>query len=376
MKKNIILLLSIYSLFTSGQEKLISETQETLENGDWRVYTKTEYIYDENDKLISEERSNDFDANGIFELQDKKIYTYNTDGFQIEILERNYKLEISYNLENLITTQTSYQKENDIWIKSNKQEVFYNKGEIDYIISYNWINNAWGIEGSFKSSFNYSSSKLVSIILEIYENEKWIKFDKEEFIYDAFNRRIQWIYSQADGSDFLNLGVNEYKFDSNSNLAKKEYSNFDNGSPKLEETWTYMYDSSKKMENIIHPFRRGNEDRSLYPLESDYYINKILWKQYNNTIRFVYNYEIESTASNKKLNLINASVSPNPAKDFINIATKNSSIKDVSVFNTLGKQVASFNTNSFSIKDLVDGIYFLKIKTTDNQFAIKKIVKN
>jgi hypothetical protein len=379
MKKVCILFISLFSFFTNAQEKLISETQETFKKGKWIAHAKTEYTYDSKNNLISERVLHDFDQDGVFESSSSSYtYKYNEEGLRIESIEENgYKYEYKYDEEKLIETIITYNWENSTWINFDKQDVTYTDGKVDYVLTYKWINNDWSIEPSAKHYFMYSDKKLVSITNNIFENGSWIKEDKEEFTYDNLDRNVKLVYSIAEGDVFFKNGQGDCEYDSNDNLIKKEYSSFEDNDKELVEAWTYLYDNSKKMEDIIHPFRKGNEDRSSYPRESDYFINKILWKQLGNTLRFSYIYESMAIANIKEFHSINIAVFPNPTKDNVTISSNSSTIiEHVSVYNNIGSKVANFNTDSFSIKDLANGIYFLKIKTLDKDIVTKKIVKN
>jgi ligand-binding sensor domain-containing protein len=74
-------------------------------------------------------------------------------------------------------------------------------------------------------------------------------------------------------------------------------------------------------------------------------------------------------------------VYPNPTKDFVNInltGLKDKSSQKLSVFNTLGQKVAEYlvpeNTDIYSVsmKNLVNGLYFIKFQGTTSIFEVKK----
>ena len=81
-----------------------------------------------------------------------------------------------------------------------------------------------------------------------------------------------------------------------------------------------------------------------------------------------------STNQNTKMGLI---VYPNPVNNgLLNIQTTNNSVKDVVVYDLLGKQVLSTSTsNTVNVSSLESGIYTMKIKEEDNT-GIMKIVIN
>ena len=81
-----------------------------------------------------------------------------------------------------------------------------------------------------------------------------------------------------------------------------------------------------------------------------------------------------STNQNTKMGLI---VYPNPVNNgLLNIQTTNNSVKDVVVYDLLGKQVLSTSTsNTVNVSSLESGIYTMKITEEDNT-GIMKIVIN
>lgn len=76
---------------------------------------------------------------------------------------------------------------------------------------------------------------------------------------------------------------------------------------------------------------------------------------------------------------INISVSPNPAHDYINIDI-NSNVSEISIFDISGRIVESVNVNNdqaiVNIKELKNGLYFIRIKTNDNKIINTKFIKS
>ena len=69
-------------------------------------------------------------------------------------------------------------------------------------------------------------------------------------------------------------------------------------------------------------------------------------------------------------------VYPNPAKDILNIKTKNNSaITSIIIYNILGQVITSFltPTNTIAVTDLAPGTYFIKARTDDKDSVIKFI---
>jgi hypothetical protein len=93
---------------------------------------------------------------------------------------------------------------------------------------------------------------------------------------------------------------------------------------------------------------------------------------YNNTGNLV---TISNTASVNDFNNLRIGVYPNPSSDFINISNDNLSIKNVQIYNVIGKKVADVNvqnneTIKIDISNFSIGIYLV---STDNNSTAKFI---
>ncbi|TBX69890.1 T9SS type A sorting domain-containing protein [Flavobacterium silvisoli] len=75
-------------------------------------------------------------------------------------------------------------------------------------------------------------------------------------------------------------------------------------------------------------------------------------------------------------NLI-VTISPNPANDKLNIQTE-SDIKDISVYDILGKKVSInlISVNQIDLTRLLNGLYFIKITAENNAVFLTKFIKN
>ncbi len=64
---------------------------------------------------------------------------------------------------------------------------------------------------------------------------------------------------------------------------------------------------------------------------------------------------------------------PNPVKNILYF--KNKQIKEVTVYNILGKKILKENKNTIDFSNLNNGIYIVKILTNENKIITKKIIK-
>jgi hypothetical protein len=65
---------------------------------------------------------------------------------------------------------------------------------------------------------------------------------------------------------------------------------------------------------------------------------------------------------------------PNPTSDVVNINIPEQDLISIEVYDLFGKNVKTFNTPSFSIKQFSNGVYYLKIQTKDGT-EVKKLIK-
>ena len=92
----------------------------------------------------------------------------------------------------------------------------------------------------------------------------------------------------------------------------------------------------------------------------------------------IYRFIPQNTNSIADFNSLNVRVYPNPSKKYINIElTNNLLIKKIEVYNHLGKIILSLkNSNKpIDISYLPNGIYYIKIKDSNNNFLIKSFIK-
>ena len=102
----------------------------------------------------------------------------------------------------------------------------------------------------------------------------------------------------------------------------------------------------------------------------------------NNTITipsslFSFNFIFCEISTIKNCNTLNKkTIYPNPTNDFIYL-NFNDSIKKITVFNTLGKELVSFPfpNKKINISSLNNGIYILHIHFLDKRKSVKKVIK-
>ncbi len=87
------------------------------------------------------------------------------------------------------------------------------------------------------------------------------------------------------------------------------------------------------------------------------------------------------TSNDSNISTADLSIFPNPVKqNRITVKLKNQEIKEIRITNIVGKEVLvkkyqiPVNEKMLELNNMVDGIYLVRIKTTDNQQLVKKLM--
>lgn len=97
----------------------------------------------------------------------------------------------------------------------------------------------------------------------------------------------------------------------------------------------------------------------------------------NSRFKIVYSKEKKKTLNIDKINSdeLNFSIYVNNAKQLIVDIQKENQIKEISLFNVLGRKIATFSTDSIKdVSNLTSGIYLVKAALQDNTILSKKII--
>lgn len=112
---------------------------------------------------------------------------------------------------------------------------------------------------------------------------------------------------------------------------------------------------------LTNYFNGAIDDLKIY----DYVLNdtEIASLYANNTLS-----SSDFAKNNKEINLF-----PNPANDFLNIETT-LDLKSVEIYTIQGQKVVESNQKQINVSNLVEGIYLVKIKDSENNEVTKKII--
>lgn len=388
MRKITFLLFTLITTLIIGQEKLTSSIEERLDGTTWENTSRTSYKYDDNKNLIEQEYDSWDSNNSSWTNSGKEIFTYNS---MNKVINQTYesgdygsKAIYTYNSSNQLVERISQDKENNVWVNQYRALYSYSSNKLIEFSDQSWNGTSWEYsnggeqeDSSSKYNISYGSNGLISeIILEDWNGTSWDVGFKEIYTYNANDKFLEKIGQGWNGNSFENEEKEIFNYDANGNVVLNELFIFSNGSYESEEVVNYTFDTNQMLSNFIHPFvDRFGFDALLG--KDNKFVNKIIGSSTNTNseYRTTYNYG-ESTASVNDSNLVNFTVHPNPTTSILNIDDSNFTLKNIEVYNIIGKRVLRSTKNKINIENLVNGVYLLKVQSEDGNFATKRIIKN
>jgi hypothetical protein len=394
MKKiyTIAVLLFVFTL--QGQNKLLSNIQESYYNDSWHNANATNYEYDNNNNLISETNLEWDNGINVWKIKEKVTYTYNSNykvtqeigqvwNAATNSLENGYRDTYSYGnaYGDYITEQIAESWNSSQWINDYKLSITYNgNGLADSATEYSWNGSNW--INAYRTTLTYNSN--YKIIIDLYQewvNAQWENSDKAIYTYNI-NSRI--------------VAEERARWDKFNALWKKDYSttyDLDIWSNRIRNTYTddsfqykeeYTYDTTALLSNFAHPFR--DKTGIDYILEDLPYFNKVLTETYStfnkqissyeNNSRTTYNYNnsIVLGVENAKIASTKITVYPNPTSSILYINPSEAvTIDKVVVVDITGKTVLHQNQNSnqINIEKLAKGFYIIEAYSGNKKLTSK-----
>ncbi len=334
------------------------------DNG-WNPVWRQWYYYTNNvlDSVYRE--SND---NGQWNADELFYYSYNSQGKLIQILKKNYengswnidsKDSITYNATGLIHEIIHFVYSAGSWLPTDKETRLYNGQdqiiESDYSV---WDGNAsWNYDK--RELYTYQGNLLTEILYQDYENNQWENTNKDAYQYDSStNDLVTAIFYQYDNGNWNPLG----KF-------------------------TFNHDTAVTYDQLLLPTQNNNlqaelniDDRAMF----NHKLTDMTLYQYNSGIwirvavlNFYYN--DRNVVSVDKMPANKIRIFPNPASAYFNMTIQgNIPVQSMTIYDLTGNEIKNWNspddTKTFYIGDLVNGLYLLKIQTSQGQ-ALYKLVK-
>lgn len=322
----------------------------------WETMSRVVYTYDNNNNTLTEIAQVYFyDAWVDFV---KVLNSYNDN----KITNNNMQIISSAGWENIMNTDYIYkndgnldsvismQSNNGVMENSELAVFTYNNNHILTITKSTWENNEW-VEYLLEQDFIYNDNNLVlSKINKIFDSNQWILYCKFSFEYDSNGNNLfsEMKLSSADKKGWTNFRKQTYTFNENS------YSTF--GKDEL-------FNGSEWL-----PYNNGNLEFFYKGKDLDY-IDGFAFK----TI-----FKGETIINN--INSLKYELSPNPAKDFININFENESKKHIEIYDIKGVKVYQNPSNLeksliINTSEFENGLYFVKI-ISNGMIKTQKIIIN
>lgn len=200
-------------------------SKNTLNNGE-KQYYKTQSQFYALDSIVSD--------------TSKIVYEYDVEGFVMEMIV--YKLDLN----------------NNDWIEDYKEEYFYDSLDDDLvqIIIYEYDDITFSWEESIKLEIVYDINNLiVGENLYLWNSNSWIKVMYSDIIYNINNAiaEEEWFELNFTNMQFEESFKVEYDYDVNQNLDYLTYYYFDELTNLYEEShrFDYYYNTAQQLSMII-----------------------------------------------------------------------------------------------------------------------------
>lgn len=393
MKKITLLFLFFCSLTLLGQVKLTSSVEERFDGLNWMNNDKYVYHYNGSNNLTSEENFYWNNVSSLWELSSNESIEYNNankiesetyKGYDTSTGSSTYgyKTNYYYNGNNQVIESVSLNLSDGVYVNDYKSIFTYANNKITELVDYSWNGSGWVLvaesdnqEGSSKITISYGTNGLVSEFSYYdWNGSAWDLDGKETFTYNVNNKITVLLYQNWSGMAYETNYKEGYSYDANGNLILEEDTDYGNDSFVVNDKMSYTFDTTQLMSNFTHPFKDRHGFEALTGQDNNF-VNKVRGSSEGETNRKTYYYG-EATASVKDVNFIDFKVYPNPTKNILTIDDASFSIKNIEIFNILGKKVFASTKNEINIAHLVNGIYLLKIESEKGNIAAKRIIKN
>ena len=386
-------MLMVFTITLNGQTKLLSSISENYDGSSWNKSEGYDYEYDGNNNLTGQIYY-DWNTEGQWGIHAKENYTYNAYNKLAEYiyqywissanqLENYYKISYTYNPFGNITEIILQLWTGSQWEPEGKGVYSYNSNNImEMAISYTLNGSQW-VNGSRSTITSNSNNKITQSLIEEWTGSQWELSERFSYVYNGNNQITKETGERLNGNSWEINYVVDYTIDANGNVISDKL--FELGSP-YDQLTEYAYDTSVLMSSLANPFKdRTGIDYVDNPY-STLFVNKILTETHFNydnatnsyvySSRTTYNYKDSITLSTENFEISNNSlkVFPNPSKDFIQIIGLPET-QSYEVYNTLGAKVSNgviANNEKMDVKNLTNGLYFLKFKNGITHKFIKE----
>ena len=412
----------LYEYNDSGKATLIQTI--VFKDGEWEIYEKRIFQYDEAGRLIKNITMNIF--GNMVDMDTAAVYesVYDDSGNIIEQIDKSKvigaevqnktKTTYQYTPTKKVKTQNKFKWENDTWIDYSLIKKRYN--EYDSLIcdsTFMWKDNNW--TNSMLFNYGYDSARNFSLLeIFIYEESQWSKMERYRYSYDESRRRVETIKAMGNNNQWVDGGRSTTEFRSDGQTSNEKGYSLENGEWEVVSIIEYIYNIDDKNTEIIRKLLLSDVWTNTYRYIYEYSAGSILqnlkyqiwkdgdWQKADQILPFrdkYYEYRHEGYELNLQFmpvsveelqSLSQISLYPNPAGDFININLSKGLqplVQNVQIFDMLGIEVgqsslivnAMKNNSQAGMLDLLrnnishlpTGVYYIRIGDKVEKFVKK-----
>ncbi len=172
---------------------------------------RLEYIYDNDNQVVDERRSNYSNYSGIWSFQSRELSTYNSSGLLLEILlqdwnsgqwEDGYKETYAYDSNNLLVSELAYIVNGGNWEPYSKTDHAYNSTNqlVESIAGfYEDTIGVW--TNVHKIEYWYTPAGLLNgAEVSIWSAASWTSFNRVELLFDSVDNLTATTYYEWDSA--------------------------------------------------------------------------------------------------------------------------------------------------------------------------------
>ncbi|MGJ8685576.1 MAG: T9SS type A sorting domain-containing protein [Nonlabens sp.] len=321
---------------------------------------KQEWTYNSNNKTTSIIYSNYDNQNSQYLINDREILSYNAQGELIEILDQNYN--------------------GSQYVDDARSTFTYQNGTPNGFIYEEWNGSQWAPEE--RATVNYNTNGTINnAVYEEITNGVFGIYGRETYQNNSSGLITTATYDIYDGTNYTADQRIDYVLDSNGNRLSETESYNPVSTPNFKEEFTY--DTSILMSALANPFK--DKTGIDYVGYNNPHVNKVLTKIQSNyddtsmtfqiSSRTIYNYN-STLSADKEVQLVEFKIFPNPTTSIINVASQETSLSQIDMYDVLGKKVFTTTQTTFNISTLHDGLYIMNLTDENGSVTSQKIVKN
>jgi hypothetical protein len=311
--------------------------------------TKSEFNWQNNSWTLSQEDKFSYLSNG-------KTDSMTTSVYQSGSILNQYISTFTYNSDETLESQLIKQKENTSdWVNFEFVNWYYKPGTTQILSQRNkkWLTETSKWENTQKIDYQYTAdNKLLTETYQRWNVMFWENDSQYDYVYDTGGLLVKKV---------LSLPIyNQWR-----SVINIVYSDFANNKPNLMESqYDYWGGNTGELTNSYIPFLFNDETAVL--------------KAKRLEINYLPIYDLGIKNIEYKNSLHSIPVYPNPSAGIFYVNTQNYVIQSWTLLDLSGrvlkKQLQSLNSGVIDITDLPNGIYILRVSTSD-ALLTQKLVK-